>query len=222
MHLLIVDDEQKILSFLKKLLMREQFTVDTAKNAEQALQKIQSSSYDIIILDVRLPDRNGIELCKDIRRKGINIPVLMLSALDGTTDKINGLNSGADDYLAKPFNFEELLARVHSLCRRQQTFEDIILKTGDLSLNTKNYEVRRGKQSIKLPKKQFLLLYFLLKNKGKIISREQLISYLWGKYSTDSNKLDVIMGRLRKKIDFKKEAKLIETIYRAGYRIKSS
>jgi len=221
MRILIVDDELGILNFLRKLLRREQYLVDTTRLPKIALKKIHSNSYHLIILGVSPSDKKSTRLCEKIRTEGIDTPILILSYLDATTDKIEGLNKGADDYLPKPFNPKELLARINSLLRRQRTFKDTILQTGNLSLNTKTYEVKRGGKPIHLPGKQFALLQYLLARKDKIVSKNELIAHLWGHRSIKSNSLEVIIRRLRRSIDQNYKEKLIETIYGVGYRIRS-
>lgn len=221
MRILIVDSEPGILNFLRKLLQRERFLVDTARLAETALRKFHSNPYDLIILGISPPDKNSAGLCEKLRTEGTDTPILMLSYLDATTDKIEGLNKGADDYLSKPFHPEELLARVNSLLRRQRIPIDDILQTGNLSLNTKTYEVKRGGMKVYLSGKQFALLQYLLARKGKIVPKAELIVHLWGNRPIKSNSIEVLIRRLRKSINQNSKEKLIETIYRVGYKIRS-
>lgn len=221
MRILIVDNEPGILNFLRKLLQRKRYLVDTARLAKTALKKIHSNLYDLIILGISPSDKKGAGLCGKLRTEGIDTPILILSYLDATTDKIEGLNKGADDYLSKPFNPEELLARVNSLLRRRRISVDDILRTGNLSLNTKTYEVKRGGRTICLPGKQFALLQYLLARKDKIVSKAELIAHLWGNKPVKSNSIEVLIRRLRRSINRNYKEKLIETIYGAGYKMRS-
>lgn len=221
MRILIVDNEPGILSFLRKLLKQQGYLVDIAQSIKIAFKKIHSTLYDLIIFEILLTAKKGTEFCKELRAEGIDTPILILSYLDATTDKIEGLNKGADDYLSKPFNPKELLARMNSLLRRQRTFADTILQTGNLSLNTKTYEVKRGGKTIHLPGKQFALLQYLLTKKNKIVSKNELIAHLWGNRPIKSNVFEVLVRRLRRSINRNYKEKLIETIYGAGYKIRS-
>lgn len=220
MHIFITDNERGILNFLRKLLQRKSYLVDTARLDKTVLKKIHSKPYNLIILGISPPDKEGAELCKKLRAEGINTPVLILSYLDATIDKIDGLNKGADDYLSKPFHPEELLARVNSLLRRQRIFADTILRTGNLSLNTKTYEVKRGARIICLSVKQFALLQYLLAKKNNIVSKAELITHLWGNKPVKSNSIEVLIRRLRKSVNQNYKEKLIETIHGVGYRLK--
>ncbi|MEK7085728.1 MAG: response regulator transcription factor [Patescibacteria group bacterium] len=221
MRILVVDNEPGILSFLKKLLRQERYLVDTTRLAKTALKKIHSNPYDLIILDILPPDKKGVSFCEKLRTGKIDTPILILSYLDATTDKIKGLNKGADDYLSKPFHPEELLARINSLLRRRRIFINTILQTGNLSLNTKTYEVKKDGKIIYIPGKQFALLQYLLTKKGKIVSKGELITHLWGNRPAKSNALEVLVRRLRRSINRNYKEKLIETIYDAGYRLRS-
>lgn len=220
MRIFITDNEPGILDFLKKLLERKSYVVDTAKLDKTVLKKIYSNQYDLIILGISLPNKKGAELCKKLRTKGIDTPILILSYLDATTDKIEGLNKGADDYLSKPFHPEELLARINSLLRRPHIFTNNILRTGNLSLNSKTYEIKRGGKIICLSGKQFALLQYLLVKRNKIVSKTELIAHLWGSRPIKSNSIEVLIRRLRKSINQNYKEKLIETIHGVGYKIK--
>lgn len=220
-HILIIDDEPEIRGFLRKLLQREQYLVDTTRLLKTALEKIHSNPYNLIILGILPSDKKDTGFCEKLRAEGIDTPILIVSYLDATTDKIKELNKGADDYLPKPFHPEELLARVNSLLRRYCIFADTIMQTGDLSLNSKTYEAKRGRNTICLPGKQFTLLQYLLTKKGSIVPRNELIAHLWGNKPVKSNTLEVIIRRLRKSIDSGYKEKLIETIHGVGYKIRS-
>ncbi len=221
MRILIIDDEPGIFSFLRKLLQQERYIVDTSRLVKTALKKIHSNQYDLILLGILLPDKKGVGLCEKIRAEGIDTPVLIMSYLDATTDKIDGLNKGADDYMSKPFHPKELLARISSLLRRRHVSTENILRTGNLSLNTKTYEVKRGGKTIYLPGKQFALLQYLLAKKDKIVSKGELIVHLWGNRPVKSNSLEVVVRRLRRSINRNHKEKLIETMYGVGYKIRS-
>lgn len=221
MRIFIADNEPGILDFLRELLQQKSYLVDTSQLDKTVLKKIYSTTYGLIILGISPPNKKGAGLCEKLRTKGINTPILILSYLDATTDKIEGLNKGADDYLSKPFHPEELLARVNSLLRRPHIFTNNILRTGNLSFDTKTYEVKRGEKMIHLSGKQFTLLRYLLANKDKIVSKAELIAHLWGNRPIRSNSIEVLIRRLRKSIDQNYKEKLIETIHGVGYKMKS-
>ena len=176
MRILIVEDEKKIADYLKKGLDQESFAVDVAYDGKYGYDLASTESYDLIILDLMLPGMDGLEICRRLRDNNIHLPVLMLTARGKIEDKVTGLNTGADDYLAKPFAFEELLARIKALTRRPREALPTILKTGNLTLDTNSYEVTRSEKEITLSKKEFSLLSYLLRNKGKVVTKGQIIS----------------------------------------------
>ena len=217
MRVLLVEDEKKVAGFIKKGLTEEFYTVDIADNGEDGFLMASSSGYDLIILDVRLPDISGIELCRKIRHKNIKTPIIMLTAVDDVESKVKGLDSGADDYLTKPFAFEEFLARVRSVLSRPAAVESS-LKADNLVLDPVRHEVSRGSQKIPLTWKEFALLEYMLRNKGRVLSRTMIFEHIWGNDSdASSNVVDVFISYLRDKIDKKYPVKLIHTVRNAGY-----
>lgn len=224
MKILIIEDEKKIADSIKKGLLQERYVVDIAYDGGSGYDLASGEVYDLIILDLMLPVIDGLEICRKLREDDkIFVPILMLTARGGVEDKVKGLNIGADDYLAKPFSFEELLARVKALNRRPRRLEKTsTLTIQDLSLNRETFEVRRGEKLILLSRKEFTLLEYLMKNQGKIISKDELITNVW-EYESDilPNTVEVYIGYLRKKIDepFSKNKHLIQTVRGFGYRI---
>lgn len=221
MRILLVEDNKKIADSIKKGLEQETYSVDVIYNGEEGLDMALSENYDLFILDWMLPDVSGIDILKELRDDGINTPVLMLTAKTQIEDKVEGLNVGADDYLTKPFAFEELLARIRALLRRPQEIINNQLSCADLSLNLTNFEVTRANTQIELSKKEYALLEYLLRNKDNILSKEQIIEHVWN-FDSDvlPNTVEVYIGYLRNKIDAPfKSAKLIKTVRGFGYKI---
>jgi len=222
MRILVVEDEHKIANSIKKGLEQESFAVDLAFNGLDGFDLASTENYDLIILDILLPDLDGLEVCRKLRSLNIQIPILMLTAKSQINDKVKGLNSGADDYLTKPFAFEELLARVRALIRRPRDSMSDILTVEDLSLDTVSFEVKRKGKTIKLSRKEFALLEYLMRHPNKILLKNQIISHVWD-YDADilPNTVEVYIGYLRNKIDraFPESAPLIHTIRGFGYKI---
>ena len=222
MRILIVEDEHKIANSIKKGLEQETFAVDVAYDGEEGFDLASTEEFDLIILDLMLPKMDGVSICKKLREKNIHTPILILTAKGQIEDKVNGLNCGADDYLTKPFSFLELIARVKALTRRPKQAIDPILKVGNLTLDTINYEVKRFGKSINLSKKEFALLEYLMRYKGKILNKDQIINHVW-EYDSDvlPNTVEVYVGYLRNKIDkpFKSENPLLQTSRGFGYKI---
>ncbi|KKU99928.1 MAG: Two component transcriptional regulator, winged helix family, partial [Candidatus Amesbacteria bacterium GW2011_GWA1_48_9] len=220
--ILIVEDEHRIANSIKKGLEQEHFAVDVAYSGSDGWDLAEGEEYDLIILDLMLPGMDGLEICRKLRRAGINTPVLMLTAKGQVQDRVTGLDTGADDYVTKPFAFEELLARMRALTRRPKVTLDPVLTTDDLSLDTKSYEVKRGIHLIKLSAKEFSLLEYLLRNSGNILTKEQIISHVWN-YDADilPNTVEVNIRNLRNKIDrpFKGKKALIATVRGFGYKV---
>lgn len=220
MRVLIIEDEKKVSGFIKKGLEEQMFTVDVALDGEAGIRRLQQKEYDIVILDVVLPGMNGFEVCKQIRRIKPGIPVLMLTALGTLDDKVTGLDSGADDYLTKPFHFQELLARMRALARRnipEKTFDQII-KVADLEINIDSKQVKRGGKEHTLTAREFRLLVLLARNKGRVLSRSEIAEKIWEEsFESGSNVIDVYVNYLRKKIDRGPGKKLIHTIIGMGY-----
>jgi len=221
--ILIVEDERKVASFIKRGLEENSFDADIAYDGAIGKKMFEAKQYDAIILDINLPLKNGIQLCYEIRQSDTQIPVLMLTALGTTEDKLEGFESGADDYLVKPFEFRELLARIRALLKRVHSKEmtGSILRVADLELNTKSIEVKRGNKSIDLTPKEFTLLEFLMRNKGIVLSRSEIAERVWDiTFDTGTNVIDVYINFLRKKIDKDFLQKLIHTQMGIGYVLK--
>jgi len=222
MKILIVEDEHLIANSIKKGLEQEKYTVDIAFDGLEGYDLASSGDYDLILLDLMLPGMDGLSICKKLRQENNHTPILMLTAKSQLEDKIIGLNCGADDYLTKPFAFEELLARIRALSRRPQKTNGKILTVGDLSLDTVTYEVKRGNKNIQLSSKEYSLLECLLRHSNQILNKDQLIQYVWS-YESDilPNTVEVYIRNLRQKIDvpFKNKPPLIKTIRGFGYKI---
>jgi heavy metal response regulator len=221
MRILLVEDEKNVAAFIKKGLEEETYTVDIAEDGHEGLLMATDANFDLIILDVMLPGINGIELCKTLRAKGIMKPILMLTAVDSVERKVEGLESGADDYLVKPFAFSELIARIKALRRRTP---DMVseLSLNDLRVDLLARRVYRGKSEIMLTQKEFSLLEYLLRNKGRVLSRTQIIENVWGyDFSPGTNIVDVHIKSLREKVDAGFERKLILTVRGTGYIMKA-
>lgn len=217
--ILIIEDDLKISSFLSKGLTEENYIVDCCYDGEEAQYLISTNNYDLIILDLMIPYVDGISLCTKLREKGDNTPIIMLTAKDSIEDKVLGLNSGANDYLAKPFSFDELLARIKVQLRDGKSLTNI-LKIDDLVLDNDNKKVTRADELIKLSSKEYMLLEYLLLNKEKVVSEEMINNLLWDMdENTASNVISVFIYRLRKKIDKNNQKKLIHTIRGMGYKI---
>ncbi len=219
MYVLVVEDERRLAQLVRRVLEEEGHTVDTAHDGEEGLAMGVDGSHDVIVLDVLLPEMNGIEVCRSLRRKRVDTPVLLLTALDGVGDRVRGLDAGADDYLTKPFAFQELLARLRALGRRKvQAREATQLQVDDLSLDMQRRRARRGERLIELSPKEFSLLEFLMRNEGRVVTRTQILDHLWGyDYATDSNLVDVYVAYLRRKVDKGHGRKLIRTVRGSGY-----
>jgi two-component system copper resistance phosphate regulon response regulator CusR len=220
MRLLVVEDDIKLAAFLKKGLEEEQFAVDVCRNGADALHFVEVNDYDVIILDIMLPGKDGLTICKEIREKSITLPIIMLTAKDTVEDKISGLSGGADDYLTKPFSFEELLARIKALLRRSQDYKEKTLKVKDLELNPWKRRVTKKGEEISLTGKEYALLEYLMRNKGRIVSQSMIIEHVWDmNYEGLSNVVNVYINHLRKKVDRDPKEKIIHTIRGYGYKI---
>ena len=225
MKILIVDDEDELRQRLRQALSNEQYMVETAKNGDEALDNIvDDDSFDLIILDIMMPGRDGLSVLKEIRKEGVNTPVLMLTALGDLDDRIRGLDQGADDYLAKPFSMSELLARIRAMLRRGRGGNPL-LTCGPVTLNTVNRFVTLDDMPVTLTVKEFAILEFLLYNKGRVVSRFSLAEHVWGDNFdpfTMSNFIDVHMKNLRQKIKKGGRDSVIRTVRGAGYIIDDS
>jgi len=222
MRILIIEDEHRLSNIIKKGLTENGFAVDQAFDGEEGQYLAESEQYDLIVLDIMLPKLDGIELCRQLRQKNLKIPVLMLTARSTTDDKVAGLDSGADDYMTKPFSFIELRSRVHALIRRSHQSASPTLTAADLELDPLKHIVKRGERVINLTPKEFAILELLLRHTGEVVSRTTIIEHVWD-YNFDgmSNIVDVFVASLRKKIDSGTKAKLIHTIHGIGYRVGS-
>jgi heavy metal response regulator len=218
MHILVVEDETKVASFIKRGLEAANYSVDVEYDGETGLKRILEANYDLVILDVMLPKLDGLSLMKQLRQRQVKAPVLLLTARVTTADKVLGLDLGADDYLTKPFAFEELLARVRALLRRGATALPAILAVADLRLDPATREVRRGDKRIDLTPKEYALLEFFLRRRDQVLSRAMIAQHVWGvNYDTFTNVIDVYVNYLRKKIDGDFDLKLIHTVRGVGY-----
>jgi len=221
MRILVVEDERKVASFLKKGLEEERFTVDCAYDGEEALRKLETNGYELVILDIMLPGIDGLEVVRRMREMGENLPVLMLTAKDSVDDIVRGLESGGDDYLTKPFAFAELLARVRALLRRRQAAQALELRVGDLVLNLATRKARRGDKEIELTSKEYALLEYLMRNANQVVTRGMIAEHVWDyDFDPTSNIVDVYINHLRRKIDKGFDIKLIHTLRGVGYMLK--
>lgn len=226
MRILIIEDEHKIANAIKKGLEQEAYSVDVAYDGESGFDLAATEDYDVIILDLLLPKMAGLEICQKLRKEeNIHTPIIMLTAKGQLDDKVNGLNAGADDYLVKPFAFAELLARIRALSRRPRQTLSPKLQVGDLTLDTLNFQVRRGNRVLNLSKKEFALLEYLMRHKEEILTKEQITNHVWD-YEANilPNTVEVYIGYLRRKIDrpFKNKTPLIQTVRGFGYKIGKS
>ena len=224
MKILLIEDSKKFSDLVKKGLENEGYTVDCVYDGQDGKNRIKlcESEYDLIILDIMLPKIDGITVCKSIRKGKIDTPVLMLTAKDATEDKIIGLDSGADDYLIKPFEFNELLARIRALLRRPKIVLPAELKISDLTLNPATIKVYRDRKEIILTLKEFRLLEYFMRNAGITLTREDILNNLWDyEFDSFSNVVDVHVKNLRKKVDLNYKEKLFQTVWGVGYKIKN-
>lgn len=220
MRVLVVEDEPRMAALLRQGLEEDAYAVDVVGNGLEALEWVQSAAYDLILLDIMLPGIDGFEVCQTLRRQGYTLPILMLTARDALTDKVMGLDSGADDYLVKPFAIEEVTARLRALSRRSGPSKTPELVVGDLRLNTATKQATRGNLVIPLSAKEYALLETLMRHPHQILSRDQIIEKVWDMdFSAESKLIEVYVHALRKKIDEGHEVKLIQTVRGLGYRI---
>jgi len=220
MTILVVEDEVKIIRFIKKGLEIEHYTVEVAYDGEEALEKAEINNYDLIILDVMLPKKSGIEVCRKLRENKVDTPIIMLTARDTVEDRIKGLDAGADDYLVKPFSFGELVARIRALLRREKSVKATKLQVGDLVMDPATHEVHRGDKELQLSSKEYRLLDYMMRRPGHVCTRTMIGEHIWGyNFSDDSNVIDVYISYLRRKIDTGFKEKLIHTVRDVGYKI---
>jgi DNA-binding response OmpR family regulator len=215
---LLVEDEPRVAGFLAKGLREQAYAVDIARDGREALYYAGENDYDLVILDVMLPVKDGYAVCREIRGAGVRTPILMLTARDAVDDRVAGLDSGADDYLTKPFDFKELLARLRALSRRSAQIRPERIRIADLTLNTANHTAARAGKPISLTAKEYALLEFLILNQDRIVNREQIAQHVWDEsFDPFSNIIDVYIRRLRTKIDAGFDRPLIHTRRGAGY-----
>jgi len=220
MRILLVEDERKVASFIARALRENTYAVDVAESGEKALELNTDVAYDAILLDVRLPGMTGIEVCRELRQRGIEAPVLMLTARGLVEQKVEGLDAGADDYLTKPFVLTELLARVRALVRRGFHSGNARLRYGDLELDRHRRRANLGKEVIPLTSKEFALLELLLLRAPELVTRTEIVEHVWDcHFDSETNLVEVYVNRLRQKIDHDRAAKLIHTIRGVGYRL---
>jgi len=223
MRILVVEDDPRIAGFIKKGLTEEQYAVDVCYEGQDGAFWAAANEYDVIILDIMLPKKDGISVCKELRSQGMTTPILMLTAKDTVADKIRGLDAGADDYLAKPFSFGELLARIRALLRRSQHYKTQTLQIADLELDPVAHKVARAGKEIILTGKEYALLEYLLRNQGRVMTETNIVEHVWDmNYEPGTNVVNVYIHHLRSKIDKDFETKLIHTIRGVGYVMKET
>ncbi len=221
MRILLVEDQSKVAGFIRRGLEEERYAVDVAPNGEEALALIDVTPYDLVILDLMLPDIDGIEVCRRLRKREHRMPVLMLTARDELDDKVVGLDAGADDYLTKPFAFTEFLARTRALLRRQEIGKTATLQVADLVLDTATHEVTRAGQPVETTAKEYAVLEFLMRRTGQVVTRTMILEGVWDyDFDPGSNVVDVYIRYLRRKLDDPHPVKLLETIRGSGYRLR--
>lgn len=221
MRIIVIEDDKKIAAFLKKGLEEEHYAVDVFDNGDDGAFWATVNDYDLIILDIMLPGKDGFEICRHIRRKKILTPILMLTAKAGVEDRVKGLDTGADDYLTKPFALEELFARVRSLLRRNQDYKTKTLQIADLELDPAAHRVRRAGKEIALTGKEYALLEYLMRNRGRILTETMIVEHVWDmSFDPESNIVNVYIHHLRGKMDKGFDRKLLHTIRGLGYTIK--
>jgi DNA-binding response OmpR family regulator len=221
MRILLVEDQARMARAIKRGLRGAAYAVDVARDGEDALYQASINDYDAVILDVMIPKRNGFEVCRELRAQGSRIPVLMLTARDAVEDRIGGLDTGADDYLTKPFEFGELLARLRALLRRGTELRPIVIEVGDLKIDTRGQRVSRNGQPIELTTKEYTLLEYLARNAGKVVGREEISEHVWDDtFDPFSKLIEVYINRLRRKVDEPFRTPLIHTRRGAGYELR--
>jgi DNA-binding response OmpR family regulator len=220
-RILLIEDEGPIAAVIKRGLEGARFTVDVAADGAAGLQKALEEPYSLIILDLMLPKRDGWSVCEALRARRVTTPILMLTARDSVEDRVRGLETGADDYLPKPFDFTELIARVRALLRRDKVHKTRVIRIADLEIDTAAAVVRRGGQEVSLTRREYLLLEALAANAGRVLTREAIHDRVWMDEESYSNTVDVHIGLLRKKIDAGKDIRLIHTVHGVGYTLRA-
>ena len=222
MKVLVIEDDPTVGRFVKRGLEEQRYTVDLVADGDEGERLAASQPYDLVVLDLRLPKRSGIDVLRNLRAKGFQKPVLVLTAQDAVDAKVETLRAGADDYVTKPFAFEELLARVEALSRRPRAIAAPVLKVADLALDIDSHEVSRAGRAIELTPKEFLVLEYLMRHAGKVMSRTLITEYAWGyHFDSGTNIVDVVINHLRKKVDGAGRKKLITTVRGVGYVVKA-
>lgn len=218
MRILVVEDDPDMARFITRGLGEQAYAVDEVSSGEDAMERITMADYDLIVLDVMIPAPDGFEVSRQLRRQRVDVPILMLTARDAIADRVEGLDAGADDYLVKPFEFSELLARVRALLRRRGTSHYPIVEVGDLRIDTRSHRVTRSGEAVTLTTKEYALLEFLAVNAGRVIGREEIAEHVWNEeFDPFTNLIEVYIGRLRRIIDRDRTPKLIHTIRGSGY-----
>lgn len=218
MRALLIEDDRRIAGFVGKGLRENSYAVDVANDGEEATYMASLNPYDIFILDVNLPKKNGFEVCSELRQSGVSNPILMLTARDAIEDRITGLDGGADDYLTKPFEFRELLARLRALLRRHNFIRPPNIRIADLEIDTVSQTVSRGGEPVELTTKEYALIEFLAINQGRVVGREEISEHVWNEsFDPFSNLIEVYIKRLRRKLDEGRDVQLIHTRRGAGY-----
>ncbi len=220
MRVLLVEDDDRLASSVASQLRQAGFAVDIVARGEDALRESAISPYDAIVLDLQLPDMDGVEICRQLRERGTPVRIIMATARDGVADRITGLDTGADDYLVKPYSVRELIARLRALLRRPETALPTVYRVADLELDTATRVARRSERTIDLTTKEFVVLEYMMRNAGRVLTREQISEHAWdANYDPFSNVIDVYVARLRRKVDAPGEPALIDTVRGAGYRL---
>lgn len=220
MKVLVVEDDRKITSFVKKALKEQGFLVDTCQNGDEGYALASGQAYDVILLDIMLPGRDGLSILRGLREKKITVPVILLTARSALQERVEGLNLGADDYLSKPFYIEELLARIHAVTRRATGDQLSLMQVGQLTVNLITREVMLGKEKVDLTVREFSLLELLMRSPGRVFTRTQILEHVWGyDFDPQTNVVDVYVRRLRSKVDLILDEPLIETVRGVGYRL---
>ena len=221
MKILVIEDDRTVGQYVKRGLEEQHFQTDLVDDGMEGLRLASGGRYDLIVLDLRLPGMNGLEVLRTLRDRGLTVPILVLTAQDAVDFKVQALRSGADDYVTKPFAFEELLARVEALGRRPQAIRDPVLQVGDLELDTATREVRRAAEPIELTPKEYTVLEYLMRHAGRVMSRTLITEYAWDyHFDPGTNIVDVVINRLRKKVDSGHAQKLVHTVRGVGYVVK--
>ena len=220
MRILVIEDEPGVAQFIQQGLTESGYAIDLARDGAEGLDYALAKTYDAILLDIMLPKLNGLEVLRELRNQRIKTPVLLLTARDGVDDRVQGLDSGADDYLAKPFAFPELLARLRALLRRPPLQSDAILQVGDLEMDVSRHEVRRAGQIIELSQREFALLELLLRHPNQVLTRTQIMEHVWNfNFYAETKVVDVYIGYLRRKLEDDSDNPLIQTVRGVGYKL---